>query len=146
MKKVLFFICLGVLTSCSVNKETQMDKPTKEQIEQYDNQLLKEVGENLIGDFPKLSTYYGNKFVHQTVRQNFNLAKRHNMVLTGSIYVLAGYQLFFGQPVDRMDKSGELNKILTSNLDELEKMAKINQRVKFLEDNKVIRPIKALAQ
>ncbi len=107
-------------------------------IEQRDNKLLQEVGENLMNDFPSLSKCYEAQAVHQIVRKNFELAKRHDVVLTGSIYVLAGYQLFFGKPIDELDEQGVIMKILQGDEEELSKMKYINERIEYLEEQCII--------
>ncbi len=137
MHKILLLtgLSFALLTGCVSNP---MHKPTQEQIRQYDNKLLAEVAENLINDFPNLSRKYSRKQVHALVRQNFKLAKKHKMVLTGSIYVLTGYQLFFGKPIDKLDKQGIITQILNSDDKELVKMAYINQRIEYLEEQNII--------
>ncbi len=138
MKKILLFIGLGFLTSCVSYPTNPTDKPTQEQIWKYDDKLLAEVAHNLIDDFPNLLRKYSHADVHRLVWKNFSLAKKHKMDLTGSIYVLTGYELFFGKAIDELDKQGKITQILNNNDDELEKMAEINQRINELEKQNII--------
>ncbi|MDP8052474.1 DUF4123 domain-containing protein, partial [Pasteurella atlantica] len=107
-------------------------------IEQYDNKLLQQIAENLINDFPNLSKSYDKQSIHKIVRENFELAKRYNIVLTGSIYLLAGYQLFFCKPINELDEQGIIIQILNSDEEELIKIEYIKQRIKYLEADNMI--------
>ncbi len=138
MKKVLLLIALGFLTSCVSYPTNSTDKPTQEQIWKYDDKLLAEVAHNLIDDFPHLFHKYSHADVHRLVWKNFSLAKKYKMDLTGSIYVLTGYELFFGKPINELDKQGKITEILNSNDDELIKMKQINQIINELEEQNII--------
>ncbi|MDP8052807.1 DUF4123 domain-containing protein, partial [Pasteurella atlantica] len=102
-------------------------------IDQYDNKLLQQVGENLSKDFPELSGQYDEKSVRQAVRENFELAKRHNIVLTGSIYLFTVYQLAFGKPINDLDEKGMIMQILNSDEDERLKIVYINKIINQLD-------------
>ncbi len=113
-------------------------------IDQYDNKLLRQVGENLIKDFPNLTKQYDEKAIHQAVRENFELAKRHNIVLTGSIYLFTAYQLFLGKPVNELDEQGIITQILNGDADEHKKIEQIKQRINQLEAQQLVTPNKEL--
>ncbi len=128
MKKILLlFICLFAVIGCGFDNTNTLTK--QELIDQHDNKLLRQVGENLIKDFPELTKKYSKKAVHQAVRENFELAKRHNIVLTGSIYLFTAYQLFLGKPVNKLDEDGLLQDILNSDEDEHVKIYRIKKRM-----------------
>ncbi len=110
-------------------------------VDVHDYYLLEEVESNIIGDFPDLIKTYDREKIHQVVKNNYRLAHAYNIVFTGPMYTLSGYELFFGKPVDQLDTEGIVLKILESDIDENDKMKQITERMDTLEKQKVIVPI-----
>lgn len=99
-------------------------------IDQYDDTLLWQVSDSLVKDFPELSKLYDKEAIHKVVKSNFALAKRYQLVLTGSIYLLASYQLIFGQPINEFDEQGVFSSILSSDEGEQVKIYQLKAHMK----------------
>ncbi len=56
--------------------------------------------------------------------------------------MFTAYEMFFGKPIHKLDKEGIILEILNSDLSENNKVRKINDRMNYLEEKNIIKPIK----
>lgn len=137
----LLYALLSLL-GCSTNPVTSksLDKPeTDTVIHQYNEKLINRLVDDIADTSPFLLKHYSREEIENVVRYHYSLSDKYSLheSITMGYFTLA--TLFYGQPIDKLDREGVILSILTANyLTERQKLYYIQERITFMDKQRMI--------